>query len=118
MDHFDAARATAAYLAQLPPAAHAKAQAYTQGGHWVLLASAIISVIVGLIIVRTGWLSGLRDRIEGGKPRPVLVSLVLIPVYMLVDAVFNLPWTAWASWWREKSYGLNNQTFSDWLRKT
>jgi len=29
---FDPAAATAAYLAQLPPEAHAKATAYTQGG--------------------------------------------------------------------------------------
>ena len=34
---FDPAAATAAYLAQLPPEAHIKAQHYTQGGHWLLL---------------------------------------------------------------------------------
>jgi STE24 endopeptidase len=34
---FDPAAATAAYLAQLPPEAHVKAQHYTQGGHWLLL---------------------------------------------------------------------------------
>lgn len=31
MQGFDPAAATAAYLAQLPPAAHARATAYTQG---------------------------------------------------------------------------------------
>ena len=38
--------ATAAYLAQLPPEAHAKATAYTQGGHWLLLWGTVVSVLV------------------------------------------------------------------------
>ena len=42
---FDPVAATAAYLAQLPPEAHAKATDYTQGGHWLLLWSALVAVV-------------------------------------------------------------------------
>ena len=42
---FDPAAATAAYLAQVPPEAHAKAVAYTQGGHWLLLWGALVAVL-------------------------------------------------------------------------
>ena len=37
MANFDPAAATAAYLATMPPEAHEKAIAYTQGGHWLIL---------------------------------------------------------------------------------
>ena len=39
---FDPVAATNAYLATLSPEAHAKATAYTQGGHWVLLWGTLI----------------------------------------------------------------------------
>ena len=63
MVQFDPAAATAAYLAVLSPAQHAKAQAYTQGGHWLLLWSAIISVTVAWLVLR----SGLDDWVPAGS---------------------------------------------------
>jgi len=59
---FDPAAATAAYLATLPPEVHAKATAYTQGGHWVLLWARIGSVAGSCIVLR----SGLLVRVRGG----------------------------------------------------
>ena len=47
MAQFDPAAATAAYLAQLPPEAHEKAQHYTQGGHWLVLWGFVVSVLAG-----------------------------------------------------------------------
>jgi STE24 endopeptidase len=82
---FDPAAATAAYLAQLPPEAHAKATAYTQGGHWLLLWGFLVAVLVSFLIVRSGVLVGLRRRLERRKPRPLLVSLVVGVVYLLID---------------------------------
>ena len=115
MSIFDPAAATATYLAQLPSEAHAKAQAYTQGGHWILLWGTLISLLISWLIVRSGILTGLRNRLEKTKPRPWLVSFVVTFVYLAVSWVFGLPWALYAEWWREKSYGLNNQTWSGWL---
>ncbi|WP_029914879.1 M48 family metallopeptidase [Caulobacter sp. UNC358MFTsu5.1] len=112
---FDPAAATAAYLAQLPPEAHAKATAYTQGGHWLLLWGFLVSVLVSFLIVRSGVLVGLRRRMERRKPRPVLVSLAVGVVYLLIDGVLSLPWSAYAGWWRQKQYGLTSQAFGGWL---
>ena len=112
---FDPAAATAAYLAQLPPEAHAKATAYTQGGHWMLLWGFLVSVLVAFLIVRSGVLVGLRRNLERRKPRPVLVSLVVSVAYLLIDGVLSLPWSAYASWWRQKQYGLTSQAFAGWL---
>ncbi|MBO9710190.1 MAG: M48 family metallopeptidase [Caulobacter sp.] len=112
---FDPAAATAAYLAQLPPEAHAKAQAYTQGGHWLLLWGFLVTVLVSWLIVRSGVLVGLRRRLERRKPRPILVSFLVGVVYLLVDWLLSLPWSVYENWWREKQYGLTSQAFTGWL---
>ncbi|TCS15038.1 M48 family metallopeptidase [Caulobacter sp. BK020] len=112
---FDPAAATAAYLAQLPPQAHAKATAYTQGGHWLLLWGFLVSALVSFLIVRWGVLAALRRRLERRKPRPVLVSFVVGIVYLLIDSVLSLPWSVYADWWRQKQYGLTSQAFAGWL---
>lgn len=112
---FDPAAATAAYLAQLPPEAHAKATAYTQGGHWLLLWGFLVSALVSFLIVRWGVLAALRRRLERRKPRPVLVSFVVGIAYLLIDSVLSLPWSIYADWWRQKQYGLTSQAFTGWL---
>lgn len=118
MAAFDPVAATAAYMAQLSPAGHAKATAYTQGGHWVLLWGWLVSVAIAALIVRTGVLARLEERIEARKARPVLASFLVVLVFQLIDTVLSLPWSIYADWWREKSYGLNNQTLSAWLGET
>lgn len=111
----DPAVATAAYLAQLSPEAHEKAIAYTQGGHWLLLWGFVVSLVAAWIIVRSGVLTNLRDRLERRRRRPILTSFVVSLVFIAMNFVLTLPWQAYASWWREKSYGLNNQDFGGWL---
>ena len=118
MERFDPGAATAAWLAQVPPEAHAKAQAYTQGGYWLLLWGTLASVAAAWLILRSGVLERLRDQLERRRPRPVLTSFVLGLAFTAAAALLTLPWTAYARWWREKAYGLNNQTFGAWLGET
>jgi STE24 endopeptidase len=115
MAQFDAAAATAAYMATLSPEAHAKATAYTQGGHWLLLWGWLVSIIAAWIIIRTGWLNGVSARLEKQRPRPFLVSFLVAILFTALDFVLELPWTIYAGWWREKSYGLTSQPFADWM---
>jgi len=112
---FDPAAATAAYLATLPPEAHAKATAYTQGGHWVLLWGALVSILVSWIVLRTGVLVRIRGAVEAKKPRPWLAVLVVIVVDAILEGVLSIPWSAYSNWWREKSYGLTSRAFLGWL---
>ena len=111
----DPAAETARWLATLSPEETARAVAYTQGGHWLILGSLIVSIAIGWIIVRTNWLGAARDWIEKKKPRPVLASFVVALVYGVMSFVLNLPWAAYASWYREKHYGLTQQAFGGWL---
>ena len=115
---FDPAAATAAYMAQLSTAQHAQATAYTQGGHWILLWNWVVGTLVAWVILRTELLTRLRDRLQKRSPRPVLVSFVLALVFSLLDWLGTLPWTLYATWWRQKSYGLNNQTWMAWLSES
>ena len=112
---FDPAAATAAYLAQLSPAAHAKAQAYTQGGHWLLLWGFLIALLTAFLIIRSGVLVRVRTRIEGRRKRPILASFLVGAIYLAVDWVLTLPWSAYSNWWREKQYGMTSRDFTGWL---
>lgn len=112
---FDPAVATDAYLAVLPPEVHAKAVAYTQGGHWVLLWTTLVSIAASWIVLRSGVLVRLRGGIERTKPRPWLAVLVVIAVDAVAEGLIGLPWDAYARWYREKTYGFTNRAFAGWL---
>ena len=98
---FDPAAATAAYLAQLPPEAHARAQAYTQGGHWLLLWGAVVSVAAAWLILRSGLTVRVRTAVEAKRPRPWLAVLAVLAVHFVAEFVLTLPWAIYSDWWRE-----------------
>ena len=111
----DPAAETARWLATLSPEDLERAVAYTRGGHWLLLWGAIVAIVVAWIIIRTGVLSGIRDRMERRRKRPKLVSLVVGVVWILMDFVLTLPWAIYQAWWRETQYGLTEQPLAGWL---
>jgi STE24 endopeptidase len=115
---FDPAAATDAYLAALPPAGHLKAIHYTQGGHWVLLWGWLVSVVVAVLILRSGVLQRLRTRIDGGRRRAIAASAAVALTFLVLDSIFTLPWSVYADWWRQKQYGLSNQSLPAWLGET
>ena len=115
MASFDPVAATAAYLAELSPAAHAKATAYTQGGHWLLLWGWLVTVVVCVVVTRTRLLERTRRRIERRKPRPLWVSFVVSVIFLGLDWLLELPWNLYAHWWREHQYGLSSQPLTGWL---
>ena len=111
----DPAAETARWLATLSPEDLERAVAYTRGGHWLLLWGAIVAIVVAWIIIRTGTLSGIRNRLERRHRRPKLVSLVVGVVWILMDFVLTLPWAIYQAWWRETQYGLTEQPLTGWL---
>ena len=111
----DPAAATAAYLAQLPPAAHAKATAFTQGGHWLLLWGAIVAVAVSWVVLKSGILVRTRDRVQASKLRPWMAVFAVVAVDSLLETLLSLPWNAYSDWWRNTKYGMTSQSFAGWL---
>ncbi|MBP7650274.1 MAG: M48 family metallopeptidase [Phenylobacterium sp.] len=118
MAQFDPAAATQAYLATLPPEAHAKATAYTQGGHWVLLWAAIVSILVAWLVLRSGVLVKVRNAVQAKKSRPWLAVAAVVIVDAVIEGLLTLPWSAYEDWWRQKSYGLTDQAFGGWMGET
>lgn len=111
----DPAAETARWLATISPEDLERAVAYTRGGHWLLLWGAIVSIVVAWIIIRTGLLSSIRDRLERRRKRPKLVSLLVGVAYLLMSFVLTLPWSIYQGWWRETQYGLTSQPLTGWL---
>ena len=111
----DPAAETARWLATISPEDLERAVAYTRGGHWLLLWGAIVTIVVAWIIIRTGVLSGIRERMERRRKRPKLVSLAVGVAYLLMSFVLTLPWAIYQSWWRETQYGLTSQPLTGWL---
>jgi STE24 endopeptidase len=105
--------ATARYIDSLGAANLEKAAAYTNGNHWILLWNLVVAGLVTWLIVK--W--GLLDRIEGriGERRRGLRAFTVSLTYFLVSAVITLPWTIYADWFRETSYGRTSQPIGDFL---
>ena len=101
MTTFDPAAATAQWLATLSPEEMARAVAYTQGGHWLILWGFVVSIAVALTIVRTNLLVTVRDRLERDHGRPKLASFVVGLIFLSMSWVLTLPWSIYAAWYRE-----------------
>ena len=110
---FDPKAATAQYIDSLGPAALQKAHDYTVGKEWMLLWGLLVSALVTWLIVRSGILDRLETRIAPRRKnlRAFLVALV----FVIVSAIIELPWTLYASYFREKGYGRTSQPLGDFL---
>ena len=109
----DTEAATAHYIDGLGGDALAKAAAYTDGGHWLLLWGLAVTALVTWVIVRTGLLERVERRLR--RRGPNLRAFVIAVVFLGVSALLSLPWTLYESWWREKSYGRTSQPLADFL---
>ena len=116
MTRFDPEVATATYLATLSPEAHARATAYTQGGHWLILWTAVIGLAAYWLILRSGMLVRLRERLEARGLGPVRISLAVLATALFAETLLNLPWVIWSDWARERAYGLSSQPLVGFLR--
>lgn len=109
---FDPQAATRAYIDSLGPAALAKAEAYTTGGHWLLLWGLVVTAIVTLVLVRLRILDRIEARLANrGR---VLRNFAVFAAYFVLSALLALPWTIYSEWWREKDYGRTSQSLGDW----
>lgn len=110
---FDVEAATAAYIDGLGEEALAQAAAYTTGNQWLMLWGLLISAMVTLIIIRTGWLTKTDDKLS--KRGFIIRVFSISAVYMVVSEVLEVPWSVFAGWWRETEYGRTSQPLMDFL---
>src|SRR6185369_16327899 len=110
---FDPNAATARYIDSLGPAALQKAHDYTVGKEWMLLWGLLVAAVVTWLIVRSGLLDKLDPKFA--ERRRNLKAFIITLVYFLVSTVLALPWTLYADYFREKSYGRTSQPLGDYL---
>ena len=112
---FDPEAATRAYLDTLQGAARAKSDAYFEGGYWLPLWGALISVLVYGAMLHFGWAakwSGWASRVtrrEWLKP-----GIFAVP-FVLAGTIMFLPWSLYTGYFREHQYGMSNQSLGGWL---
>jgi STE24 endopeptidase len=111
---FDVEAATRAYLDTLQGAARAKSDAYFEGGYWLLLWSALVGVVSHWLMLRLGWSAAWRRWAERATKRRWLQPGLYGIFYVILASLIVLPWTIYTGFFREKQYGLMNQTFGAW----
>jgi STE24 endopeptidase len=110
---FDPNAATAHYIDSLGPAALQKAHDYTVGKEWMLLWGVVVAAIVTWLIIRSGALDKLDAKFA--ERRHNLKAFLIALVYFVVLAALTLPWTLYADYFRETSYGRTSQPLADYL---
>jgi len=110
---FDAVSATNAYIDSLGTEALAQAAAYTAGNHWLILWSLLVTVVSTSLIVRSGILVALSNKLSqrGAFNRAFRVSAAFI----VLSAIIELPWTIYTSWYRQTQYDMTTQPLGDFL---
>jgi STE24 endopeptidase len=112
---FDPHKATEAYLARIGGAARARSDAYFEGGYVLIFVDAGYAIVVSLLLLWFKISASIRDFAERQtRSRFWQVPLYVGP-YVLLTSVLGFPLTLFESFFREKSYGLMNQSFGGWF---
>jgi STE24 endopeptidase len=112
---FDVETATRAYLDTLQGPARASSDAYFEGGYWLILWGAVISVLVDWLLLRFRIAHGIRALAERRTRRTWLVTWLTALGYLVVSTSLTLPWAIYTGFVRERQYGLMNQSFGGWF---
>lgn len=112
---FDAELASQAYLGLVKGAVRARSDAYFEGGYWLLLWTALVSLAVDALILRFRIVRRLHDHASRLISRPWLSTWLTGLVYLLIAGLLTLPWRIYSGFVRERQYGLLNQDLAAWL---
>lgn len=113
--HFDVQAATRAYLDTLQGPARTKSDAYFEGGYWLLLWGALVSVLIDWLILRLRFAHAIRAFAERRVKSRVAVTWMTALGYFVLSTLIALPWTIYTGFVRESRYGLMNLSFGGWL---
>ena len=112
----DVRAAVDAYLAKMPPTERARSDSYFEGGYWLILWDFLYAVVVMWLLLHFRWSARMRDLAERlTRFRPLQTALYWIQ-FIVVVSVFSFPLTVYEGYFRERKYGLLNQTFGPWTQ--
>ena len=112
---FDVKAAVDAYLASVPAGDRARSDAYFEGGYWLILWDFLLGAVVSVLLLSTRTSARMRDlaeRITRFKP---IQTFVYWAEYVILTTILAFPLAAYEGFFRERKYGLMNQSFGAWF---
>ena len=113
--HFDAEKATRAYLARVSGKARERSDSYFEGGYWLLLVDTLYAVVVAAILLFTRLSAWMRNRAQKITRSRFWQVPIYVVQYVIVTTILTLPLSIYEEFIREHAYGLSNQTFLQWF---
>ena len=114
-DAFDVEAATNAYLAKIPPAVRANADAYFEGGYWLLLIDFAFTALVSILLLAGKWSTAMRNLSERLTRRKPVQTFLYWCQYTVVTTAILFPMAIYEGYFREHKYGFSNQTLGEWM---
>jgi STE24 endopeptidase len=113
--NFKVDAATEAYIAQIPPEAKTRSDAYFEGGYWLQLWDFLVACAISLLLLQGRWSARMRDFAERmTRFRPLQTAIYWIE-YLLLTTLLGFPLAVYEGYTREHQYGLATQTFGPWM---
>ena len=113
--NIDPVAATRAYLATVPAAAHARSDAYFEGGYWLVLWNALLSSAISLLLLNAGWSARWRDKVSSLFASRFLRVVAYGVIYVVVTSALSFPLTVYEDFLREHQYNMATQNFGQWF---
>jgi len=111
----DADAATKAYLDRLSPATVARANAYFEGGYWLLLWNYLVWVAIAAILLSGRRSARMRDWAQKVGRVAFFRDAIYGALFAIAGFVIRLPLTIYEGFVREHQYGMATQTFGPWF---
>ncbi len=111
----DPLAATEMYMQRIAPIAANRANAYFEGGYWLQLWNLISFLVISWILLGTGAAAKFRDFLESRIRSKGLYRILFSATYLFVIQLLSFPLAIYQNYFRERDYGLINQTFSAWF---
>ena len=112
---FDPVKATNAYLARIGGAEKARSDSYFEGGYWLILVDTLWAIAVSALLMWSRVSAAIRDFAERQTRSPFWQAPLYVGPYILLATALSFPLTIYESFFRERAYGLMNQTFFGWF---
>ena len=112
---FDPVKATNAYLAQVNGAARARSDSYFEGGYVLTLFDTLYVIAICALLLWSRVSAHIRDFAERQTRSRFWQATLYGGPFILLLTVLTFPLTLYEDFFREKSYGLMNQTLLSWF---
>jgi STE24 endopeptidase len=112
---FDVDASTRAYMATISPEAHARSDAYFEGGYWLTFWDFVIGLVVAWLLLATPVSQRMRNVAERITRFKWLQTALYGMQYILLTTLITSPWIAYESYFREHQYNMSNLSLIGWL---